>query len=54
MSTMGVFLYCSIALAAESLLRDPSRDVLLWMILLADFTPNSALPFDWGYPTDEI
>ena len=45
----GVLRYCMIDLAAESLLRDPSRDVLSMMIRFDALTPNSTLisPFHW-------
>ena len=52
-SGMGVLRYCRIARAALSLSNEPFREVLSWMILFADVTPTSALPFDWGYSADE-
>ena len=48
----GVFLFCNNAFATWSLSIPPWCDTLL-IILLAVFTPNSALPFDCGCATDD-
>ena len=48
-----VFLYCNNAFATWSLSVPLWCDTLSLIILLADFTPNSALPFDCGYSTGD-
>ena len=48
-----MFLCCKMAWATLSLSIDPLLLALLLMIFFADFTLASALPFDWGYATDD-
>ena len=44
----GVLQYCMITRVALSLFKEPFLDVLLLMIRLALFTPNSAHPLNCG------
>ena len=48
-----VFLHCNNAFATWSLSIPPWCNTFSLMVLLAVFTPNSALLFDCGYSTDD-
>ena len=49
----GVFLHCNNAFATWSLSIPTWCNTFSLIVLLAVFTPNSALPFDCGYSTDD-
>ena len=49
----GMFRYWRTACCRELVSRLPLRVVLSVMIFLTDFTPISALQFEWGKATDD-